>query len=686
MISLNEGGGRVASRTPELTSAVFADDGWLCSCLSLEHRPEQQRMAQAVAAAMAGDSSLLCEAGTGVGKSLAYLVPGIIHAVDTKRQFVVSTHTKTLQEQIRDKDLANCRRLFAAVPELAAYRAFTSAVLMGKGNYLCTTRLARALVETRELFQTPEQEELQRLAAWAEQTDTGLLIDFKPRLSAEVWEEVSADSDACSAKNCADGRCFYRRAKAKCDAANLLIVNHSLLFTLMAVNDALEKSPASGILRLEDFAVLDEAHTVPDIATEHLGLGLSSIGLHRLLVQLYNPKKRKGVFVKHKDPQACRAVEIAHEQAAYFFAGLAERIPMGKTTHRVREPGIAENVLSGPLNAVLARLDALRTQLPEGVAQDEVTGKHRRVSSYREGVTAWLNLAREGHVHWLESTTTRREPVINLRSAPLDVSAELRERLFARHTSAVLTSATLATGSTIEPFRERVGAHAVETLIEKSPFDYERNMRVYLAADIPEPTAAEGRLDLDVLTDYVRYCTLAVPGGSLVLFTSYRDLQDVARRLAGDYQKAERPLLVQEAGVSRSDLAERLRQAGNGVLFGTESFWTGIDVPGDALAQVIITRLPFEPPNHPVAQARAEWVASEGGNPFAQLALPDALGKFRQGIGRLIRSKTDRGVITLLDPRILTKAYGREFVACLPTTEFERMTRANREEVFRPFI
>ncbi|MBA4136369.1 MAG: helicase [Opitutus sp.] len=686
MISLNEGGGPVASRADELTAAVFADDGWLCDVLQLEHRPEQERMAHAVAAAMCGDTSLLCEAGTGVGKSLAYLVPGLIHAVDTKRQFLVSTHTKTLQEQIRDKDLANCRRLFAAVPELAAYRDFTSAVLMGKGNYLCTTRLKRALAEKRELFQSPEQDELQRVAEWAKATETGLLIDFKPRLSADVWEEISADSDACSAKNCADGKCFYRRAKARCDAANLLIVNHSLLFTLMAVNDAFEKSPASGILRLEDFAVLDEAHTVPDIATEHLGLGLSSSGLRRLLVQLYNPTKTKGLFVKHDDTQACRAVEIALEQTAYFFAGLAERIPLGKSTQRVREPGIAENVLGGPLNAVLARLDALRTKLPEGVAQDEVTAKHRRVSSYREGITSWLTLAREGHVHWLESAKSRRELVIHLRSAPLDVSAELRERLFSRHTAAVLTSATLATGSTIEPFRDRVGAHAVETLIEKSPFDFARHMRVYLAADIPEPTANEGRLDLDMLTDYVRFCTLAVPGGSLVLFTSYRDLQDVAGRLAADYRTAGRPLLVQEAGVSRSDLAERLRQAGNGVLFGTESFWTGIDVPGNALAQVIITRLPFEPPNHPVAQARAEWIASEGGNPFAQLALPEALGKFRQGIGRLIRSKTDRGVVTILDPRVLTKAYGREFVACLPNPQFERLTRANRAETFRPFV
>ncbi|WP_415911083.1 ATP-dependent DNA helicase [Oleiharenicola sp. Vm1] len=171
-----------------------------------------------------------------------------------------------------------------------------------------------------------------------------------------------------------------------------------------------------------------------------------------------------------------------------------------------------------------------------------------------------------------------------------------------------------------------------------------------------------------------------------MLFTSYRDLLAVAARLEPNYRAAGRRCLIQESGVSRSELAEQLRRAGNGVLFGTESFWTGIDVPGDALSQVIITRLPFEPPNHPVAQARAEWVAAEGGNPFAQLALPEALGKFRQGIGRLIRSKTDRGIVTILDPRVLTKAYGREFIACLPTPAFERLTRADRETIFRPFI
>lgn len=688
MISLNEGGGGRASRAAELTAAVFAADGWLCTSLSLEHRPEQERMALAVAAAMDGDSPLLCEAGTGVGKSLAYLIPGIVHAVDTRRQFLVSTHTKTLQEQIRDKDLANCRRLFAAVPELAAYRDFTSAVLMGKGNYLCPTRLKRALAEQQELFATPEQEQLARLARWAQETETGLLADLPERVAPELWDEVSADSDACSAKHCDGSVCFYQRAKKRRDAAHLVIVNHSLLFTLMAVHDAQGKSPARGILRLDDFAVLDEAHTVPDIATEHLGLALSSTGLRRQLHALFNPKRRKGLFTRHKDAGGQRAVEIAFEQADHFFANVAERIPAGSSLQRWREADAVEHLLAGPLNSVVARLDALRTSLPpEDIAHVEVETKQKRLSAYRDSIKSWLDLAREGDVHWAEMAERRKELVVTLRSAPLDVSAELRRRLFARETSCVLTSATLATGSTIEPFRERAGAHGVETVIEKSPFDYGRHMRVYLAADIPEPAAkAEGRLALEAIADYVRFCTLRCGGGSLVLFTSYRDLLDVSRRLARDYADAGRPMLVQEAGVSRSELAERLRGAGNAVLFGTESFWTGIDIPGPALSQVIITRLPFEPPNHPVAQARAEWVASEGGNPFAQLALPEALGKFRQGVGRLIRSKTDRGIITLLDPRVLTKAYGREFVASLPTPHFERMTRADRETVFRPFI
>lgn len=684
MISLNEGGGPPVSRVNELGYAIFTDGGLLCTALRLDHRPEQERMARAVAAAMSGDSSLLVEAGTGVGKSLAYLLPGIIHAVDTKRQIIVSTHTKTLQEQLRDKDLPKCRELFAAVPELAGYRDFTSAVLMGKGNYLCTTRLARALQDKQELFPTPLQAELARVAAWAEATPTGLLEELQPGLSPEIWDAISADSDVCSRKNCADGRCFYRRAKARCDAAHVLILNHSLLFTLMALQGQTGQTPARGVLRADDFVVLDEAHTVPDIATDHLGLALSHVGLNRLLHSLYHPERGRGLLKKYKATAAQAAIETAEEQGVLFFSFLLDRVLQQETILRIRSPNVAEPMLDGPLHTVLAELDRLTAGMADGPAKDELESKGRRLSAYRNSIAAWIDQDRAGHVYWLEKSGGRALNV-HLRSAPLDVAADLRRQLFRRKTSAVLTSATLATGETLEPFQRRAGAEGVETLLERSPFDFEHNMRVYVAADIPEPSAVDRRLDLDALTDYVRFCTLAIRGGSLVLFTSYRDLTAVAQRLGPAYAEAGRIFLTQQTGSSRSQLADALRRAGNGVLFGTESFWTGIDIPGPALSQVIITRLPFEPPHHPVTQARAEWIESEGGNAFAELMLPEALGRFRQGVGRLIRSHTDRGIITLLDPRILTKPYGRDFLACLPQPRYQRITAADRETVFRPF-
>jgi ATP-dependent DNA helicase DinG len=219
----------------------------------------------------------------------------------------------------------------------------------------------------------------------------------------------------------------------------------------------------------------------------------------------------------------------------------------------------------------------------------------------------------------------------------------------------------------------------------KSPFDYERHMRVYVASDVPLPSPQEARLAVEALTDYIRFCTLQVTGGSLVLFTSYTDMRAVATELEPVYREANRPFLMQGAELSRTELAKQMRELGNLVLFGTDSFWTGVDVPGNALAQVVITRLPFDPPTHPITEARCDHIREQGGNPFNQLTLPDALIKFRQGVGRLIRTATDRGLITILDSRILAKSYGRLFIDSLPQTEFTRITRADRESRFHPF-
>lgn len=672
------------SRAPELTAQIFAEGGWLQDGLSLEHRPEQERMARAVAAAMKSDEALLFEAGTGVGKSLAYLLPGIIHAVDQTRQLIVSTHTIALQEQLETKDLPLCRRVFAVHSELERYAGFKSAVLVGKANYLCTTRLAHALRDKHELFATAEHNELQRVAKWAETSRDGLRHELSPPVSQDVWEMVNADSSGCSRKYCDCEKCFYQKARARLRQANVIIVNHSLLFTHINAGGAAEKGGSRGVLFPDDFVVLDEAHTVPEVATEHFGLRLSSYGTERLLKYLYNPKTKRGLLQKYGSPTERQLVVDALEAAEQFFGFIADRLLDKQPIVRVREEGFAEPLLDPPLLALIKAVRTLADRFDEGREREELLEQTTKLKAYQTTLRQFLSVADDKFVYWAERTG-KRQSNVTLRSAPIDVAPYLREELLQRGTSVLFTSATLAMGGQIEPFQQRVGADEVRAEVVQSPFDFQRNMRVYVAADVPLPSPREARLAIDVLSDYVGFCTQRVQGGSLVLFTSYHDMRQVADAVESLYSKSGRPFLMQGEGLSRTELARQMRDAGNAVLFGTESFWTGVDVPGDALAQVIITRLPFEVPTHPILEARTEWIRDRGGNPFGELTLPDALIKFRQGVGRLIRTATDRGVVTILDSRILAKAYGRQFIDSLPMRDFRRMTREDRHEIFSPF-
>ena len=321
-----------------LVAQVFAGNGWLQDALQLEHRPQQEQMACAVAGAMSGDAVLLFEAGTGVGKSLAYLVPGIIHAIDQTRQMIVSTHTISLQEQIETKDLPLCRRLFESVEKLRHYAGFKSAVLVGKANYLCTTRLAHALQGRHELFGSVEQEELQRIAAWARETREGLRHELQPAPSPEVWEAVNADSSTCSHKNCGGEHCFYQRARARLRHAHVIIVNHSLLFSHLSAGGAAEKGGTRGVLFPDDFVVLDEGHTVPEVATDHFGLRLTSYGTDRLLKSLWNPAKKRGLLHRLGGAREKQLVEDALEAAEQFF-GFLRDTPARQTARRPRAGG-----------------------------------------------------------------------------------------------------------------------------------------------------------------------------------------------------------------------------------------------------------------------------------------------------------------------------------------------------------
>jgi ATP-dependent DNA helicase DinG len=690
MIGLRDDSGSApppVSHAPALAAKIFAEGGMLQAGLRLEHRPQQEQMARAVAAAMQSDETLLFEAGTGVGKSLAYLVPGIIHAVDQTRQLIVSTHTISLQEQLETSDLPKCRRLFKSDPELARYASFKSAVLVGKSNYLCTTRLGHALADRATLLSDADFDELQRIARWAETSSSGLRHELKPPPRPEVWDTVNADSSSCSRKHCDCEKCFYQRARARIRAANVIIVNHALLFALINAGGAQVNGAnvdARGVLYPDDFVVLDEAHTVPDVATEHFGLSLSSYGVDRALKYLFNPRTQRGLFRKLGGPEAQQLVVDALDASRLFFDFISDTLLVPRSVVRVREAGVAEPTLDGPLGALHRILAKLGDKLEDGRERDEFLEQKQRIKAVQVAINDWLTIADAGHVYWAERTG-RKQTIVSLRSAPIDIAPALRRHLFGCGTSVVCTSATLAMGGQIEPFAERMGAETARTVIAKSPFDYERNMRVFVASDVPLPSPHEAKLALDVLADHIDYCVENVRGGSLVLFTSYTDMRAIATKLEPKFAAAGRPFLIQGAELSRTELAQQMRMRGNAVLFGTDSFWTGVDVPGDALAQVIITRLPFDPPTHPITEARCDHIRDRGGNPFNELTLPDALIKFRQGIGRLIRTAEDRGLVTILDSRVLAKTYGRLFIECLPHPQFTTFTRKTRNEKFHPF-
>jgi len=687
MIGLHENHGGPPARSDEwlqLVARAFAEGGWLQDALSLEHRPQQERMALNVARAFLDDDVLLAEAGTGVGKSLAYLVPGLIFAQTARRPMLVSTHTISLQEQIQQKDLELVRRLFRSAPELEKLANFRSALLVGKANYLCTTRLAQAIAAKSELFPSHEQQELQRIAAWAQESKDGLRQELSPAPDPDVWEWVHADSSVCSRRNCDPEHCPYQRARARIREANLIIVNHSLLFSHIQAGGAAERGAKRGILFPDDFLVLDEAHTVPEVATEHFGLRVTSYGVDRFLKSLYHPQRKRGLLQKLGTARERQLVEDCLDASSLFFGHIRDRVLEKQPVVRIQSEEICEPLPPEPFKILNQLLNDLVNRLPDGPAHEELAEQRGKLGTYFTNIRQFLKLAAEDHVHWVERSGKQGQ-IVALRSAPIDVAPHIREALFEKDTSVILTSATLAMGGQIEPFQHRIGAEQQRVTIEDSPFDYERHMRVYVAADIPQPTPSNPRLALEELADYIRWCALQVSGGSLVLFTSYTDLNRCAEMLEPDFAAAQRPLFVQGKLHSRTELTKRFKHAKNGILFGTDSFWTGVDVPGNALSQVIVTRLPFDVPSHPIAEARAEWVRDRGGNPFAELTLPEALVKFRQGIGRLIRTKTDRGLVTVLDARVLTKTYGRLFIDCLPKRDFERLTKPTREQVFRPF-
>jgi ATP-dependent DNA helicase DinG len=639
---------------------MFGEEGPLSGAKNFEYRPEQQQMAAAVAGALDERRHLVVEAGTGVGKSLAYLVPAVLFALEHKRKAIISTHTINLQEQILQKDIPIVRALID--------QPFGAALLKGRQNYLCPNRLDRALQLQNDLFTSSEQLELTRIKEWSQRTTEGTLSDLDIAPELTVWTQVCSEPHICTPKTCgADDRCFYQEARKRLLTADLIVVNHTLFFVALdKLTDAEARS--AGYIFPNDFVILDEAHTVESVAAREIGIGVSQYGLKQALQRLYNPKSKKGLFTLLRAQGAIRETSESIEIVDQFFQSVdrASDFRKGRES-RVRKPDLVPDSVTMPLTRVQAAVITAVKETADDKLKSELQDLGRRIREARRGVVDFLQQTQENHVYWVERTGKTAQN-ITLNAAPVDISSVLNRLLFMEDRTCVMTSATLSVGrDDLAYFRKRVGAFDVHPLQIGSPFDYARQMRLYVPKKMPDPRDSNYE---DELEKWIAHFLNKTQGRAFVLFTSYKTMTSMAHRMEAKLER-EYTFMVQGQGSSRSRMLDKFKRSEDGVLFGTDSFWTGVDVPGEALSNVIITRLPFAVPDTPLIEAKLEFIESNGGDPFAEYSLPEAILKLRQGVGRLIRTKSDQGIIVILDNRILSKAYGKSFLQALPRCPVE---------------
>ncbi|MBR5243181.1 MAG: helicase [Thermoguttaceae bacterium] len=753
-----------------------------------ERRAEQLEMAAEVDAALRERRHLTVEAGTGVGKSFAYLVPAILFAVEDQvrdyrpdeafpwgpdeapsgegaspdspkktgekaalqglserieaakaaaseilqpqnvadasksrsafgvleggaestaetRRVVVSTHTIGLQEQLFEKD----------APFLSSILPFefSVALVKGRSNYLCRRRFASAAKSAAggTLFETEEQKEFERLKKWLETTLDGSLSDLSPAPKPEVWNEICCEQGNCLGRKCPFfERCFYAKARRRLDSAKILIVNHALLFSDLAIRNI-----GGSILPRYDAVVFDEAHTMEQVAAEHLGVELSQYQIDYLLNRLYNDRANRGLLVeemarvpfgadKETFERAARWVDDCRFRAEEFFASLADWLEARPgSSGRVFERRIVKNGLSEGL----ARLrDALRNasdSLEDPARRQEYVAARTRVETFLSALENWLGQGEDGFVYWLEKSRFRGRLKIVMKAAPIDVAPILRKTLFNVVPTVVAASATLTTATpksrkkgnksgtdgggldaaTAEEtrrafafFRSRVGLSDARARALGSPFDYRRQMTLVLARGLELDDAAARRRGIGdgerasfderrfyaALREYIA----ETDGGAFVLFTSNERMRRATEALFPWFAENEYPFFSQSEGLPRQKMVRAFKETNRGVLFGVDSFWQGVDVPGAALRNVIITKFPFLAPEQPLVEARLEAIEARGGSSFRDYLLPTAILKFKQGVGRLIRTKSDVGQVVVLDSRVHTKSYGREFLRALP--------------------
>ncbi|KHL92043.1 ATP-dependent DNA helicase DinG [Paenibacillus sp. IHB B 3415] len=673
-----------------------------------ESREAQELMIQEVMTALDQDKHLLIEAGTGTGKSLGYLLPAIYHSVRSNQKVMVSTHTINLQDQLRERDIP---LLTSVVPF-----PFKAAIFKGRGHYLCLRKFEHRI--NKRDFTSPREEALTaaQMMVWLTQTETG--DDEELNLSGrggDFWETVASDTDSCLGRSCPWFRkCYYHRAKHEAGISDVVVTNHSKLFA--------DVKAGHQLLPAYEHLIIDEAHHLEDIAGKHLGMQMKYFTVAHTLTRLYKDS-RSGQLPALRQTLQSSGSEQASEWSSVIDriypdlltvkeswdtlsdklfgllpersdAGAGEagqlvaRLQPGKKPKEWEELAALENTLHLSLSDIIRKGDKMLSEMRDTDSQSssdslvtDIGGLFKDLASIREQIRFFMGLNDENIVYWLEGSGNYRGKSLQMYAVPVDVSTQLRELFFDKKKSIILTSATLSVDKSFQFMIDNLGlGEAAEqgrlmTALLPSPFKYREQALLVIPRDFPSVKGSIGDARfVDTLVHSLAETAVATRGRMLVLFTSYKMLRQVYDPLKEALASQDIAVLGQGVeGGSRSKLIRRFQDSSASVLLGTSSFWEGVDIPGEALTCLAIVRLPFQPPNHPLAEAKSELLQAQKKNPFMKLSVPQAVIRFKQGFGRLVRTAQDRGIVIVYDTRVIESYYGKYFLYSLPGPKMEHM-------------